>query len=57
LGDDFCHAGREHFAADDTTRHFADILKRPPIPIVLAVVYLALLFGAAVYFAFPTLPR
>jgi hypothetical protein len=29
-------------------------LERPPIPVVLALAYLALLFGAAVYFLFTT---
>jgi len=54
LDDDFCHAGRGHLAAGDATQHFPNILKRPPIPVVLALAYLTLLLGAAVYFVFMT---
>ena len=50
----FCHAGRGHVAAGDATGHVPDILKRPPIPVVLALVYLSLLLGVAVFFVFIT---
>jgi hypothetical protein len=54
LDDHFCHAGRGHHAAGDATRHFPNILKRPPNSVVLALAYLTVLFGAAVYFVFIT---
>jgi hypothetical protein len=36
LDDDFCHAGRERHPAGDAPRYFPNILKRPPISVVLA---------------------
>ena len=49
LVDDFSHAGCKRPTAGDPARYFPNILKRPPIPVMLAMAYLILMTGITVY--------